>query len=83
LHLEIIESKTGRILEENEAGEGLRLGFLGSSAGKESACNAGELGLILGLGRSPGGGYGNLHQYACLGNLHGQRILVGYSPWGS
>ena len=31
------------------------LGFPGGSAGKESACNAGELGLIPGLGRSPGG----------------------------
>ena len=30
-------------------------GFSGSSAGKESACNAGGLGLIPGLGRSPGG----------------------------
>ena len=82
MHLAIIESKTGSILEENEAGEGLRLGFLGSSAGKESACNAGELGLIPGLGRSPGGGYGNLLQYSCLENPHGERSLAGYSPWG-
>ena len=29
----------------------------GSSEGKESACNAGDLGLTPGLGRSPGGGY--------------------------
>ena len=29
------------------------LGFPGASAGKESACNAGDLGLIPGLGRSP------------------------------
>ena len=34
------------------------LGFLGSSAGKESACNAGDPGLILELGRSPGEGIG-------------------------
>ena len=34
-------------------------GFPGSSAGKESACNAGDLGLIPGWGRSPGGGHGN------------------------
>ena len=33
-------------------------GFLGSSAGKESACNAGDHGLIPGLGRSPGEGNG-------------------------
>ena len=32
--------------------------FPGGSAGKESACNAGDLGLILGLGRSPGEGKG-------------------------
>ena len=31
------------------------MGFPGGSAGKESACNAGDLGLISGLGRSPGG----------------------------
>ena len=30
------------------------MGFSGDSGGKESICNAGELGLILGLGRSPG-----------------------------
>ena len=33
-------------------------GFPGGSDSKESACNAGDLGLIPGLGRSPGGGYG-------------------------
>ena len=37
----------------------LYMGFLGASDGKESACNAGDLGLIPGLGRSPGGGHGN------------------------
>ena len=35
-------------------------------AGKESACNAGDLGLIPELGRSPGGGHGNPLQYFCL-----------------
>ena len=40
-----------------------------------------DLSWILGLGRSPGGGPGNLLQYSCLKNLHGQRSLVGYSPW--
>ena len=34
-------------------------GFPGGSDGKESACNAGDLGLIPGLGRSLGGGHGN------------------------
>ena len=56
-------------------------GFPGSSAGKESACNTGEPGLIPGLGRSPGGGPGNSLQYSCLENPHGQRSLEGYSPW--
>ena len=55
---------------------------LGGSDSKESACNVGDLGLIPGLGRSPGGGHGNPLQYSCLENLHGQRILVGYGPWG-
>ena len=55
-------------------------GFPGSSAGKESTCNVGDLDLILGLGRSPGGGHGNPLQYSCLENPHGQRSLVGYSP---
>ena len=44
------------------------IGFPGSSDGKESACNAGDLGLIPGLGRSPGGGHGNPLQYSCLEN---------------
>ena len=47
--------------------------------------NAGDvrdLGSIPGLGRSPGGGHGNLLQYSCLKNPHGQRSLAGYSPWG-
>ena len=35
------------------------IGFPGSSGGKESACNARDLGLLPGLGRSPGGGHGN------------------------
>ena len=44
------------------------LGFLHSSVGKESACNAGELGLIPGLGRFPGEGNGNPLQHSCLEN---------------
>ena len=38
------------------------------SDGKESACNVRDLGLICGLGRSPGEGNGNPHQYSCLEN---------------
>ena len=44
------------------------LGFPGGSDGKESACNIGDLGLIPGLGRSPGEGNGNPLQYSCLEN---------------
>ena len=43
-----------------------RKGFPGGSAGKESACNAGDLGLIPGLGRSPEEGKGYLLQYSGL-----------------
>ena len=44
------------------------MGFPGGSAGKESACNVGDLGLILGLGRSPGEGKGYPFQYSGLEN---------------
>ena len=37
--------------------------IFGGSDGKESACNAGDLGLMPGWGRSPGGGHGNPVQY--------------------
>ena len=43
-------------------------GFPGGSVGKESACNAGDLGSIPGSGRSPGEGNGNPLQYSCLQN---------------
>ena len=43
-------------------------GFPGGSEGKVYACNARDLGLIPGLGRSPGEGNGNLFQYSCLEN---------------
>ena len=57
-------------------------GFPGSSAGKESACNAGDSGSIPGLGRSPRGGHGYPLQYSCVENLQGQRSLAVCSPWG-
>ena len=44
------------------------MGFPHGSVGKSSACNAGDPGLIPGLGRSPGGGHGNPLQYSCLEN---------------
>ena len=43
-------------------------GFPGGSDGEESACNVGDLGLIPGLGRPPGGGHGNPLQYSGLEN---------------
>ena len=44
------------------------MGFPHSSVGKESACNAGDPGLIPGLGRSPGEANDNPLQYSCLEN---------------
>ena len=41
---------------------------IGGSDGKESACNAGDLGSISGLGRSPGEGNSSPLQYSCLEN---------------
>ena len=56
------------------------MGFPCSSVGKESAYNAGDPGLIPGLGISPGEGNGNLLQYSFLENPW--RSPVGYSPKG-
>ena len=55
----------------------------GGSSSKESTWNAGNLDLIPGMGKSPGGGYGNPLQDPCLENPHGQRSLAGSSPWSS
>ena len=44
------------------------MGFPGVSDGKESTCNAGDVGLIPGSGQSPGEGNGNPFQYSCLEN---------------
>ena len=56
--------------------------FPGGSTVKQPTCNAGDVSLIPGSGRSPGGRHGNSLQYSCLEESHGQRSLVGYSPWG-
>ena len=58
------------------------IGFPGGSDDKESSCDAEDLGFILGLGRSPGGGCGNPLQYSCLENPHRQRSLAGCNPYG-
>ena len=57
------------------------MGFPGGSVVKNPPTNAGDardMGLIPESGRSPGEGNGNPLQYPC----HGQRSLVGCSPWG-
>ena len=58
------------------------MGFPGGSDDKESACNAGDLGSVLGSGRSPGEGNGYPLQYSCLENSMNRGGLGGYSPWG-
>ena len=57
-----------------------KTGFPGSSEGKESACNAGDLGLMPWLGRSPGEGNGNPLQYSCLENPTDRGAR--WAPWG-
>ena len=50
------------------------LGFPGDSDGRESACNAGDPGLILEWGRFPGEGNGNPIQYSSLENPTGREV---------
>ena len=60
------------------------LGFQVALVVKKLLANAGDIrdtGSIPGLGRTPAGGNSNPLQYSCLENPHGQRSLVGYSPW--
>ena len=60
-----------------------QLGFPGGIAVKNLPANAGDMGLIPGLGRFPGVGSGNPLQYSCLGNPMDSRSLPGsYCPWG-
>ena len=68
---EVTVIKPPRAAKRNGSNYQKTVGFLGDSDGKESACNTGDQGLILGLGRSPGGGHGKPIQYSCLENLHG------------
>ena len=56
----------------NEKMERDIFGFPGDSAVKNLPANAGDVGLIPGLGRSPGEGNGNAFQYSCLGNPMGR-----------
>ena len=57
------------------------MGFPGGSDGKESACSEGDLGLIPGSGRPLKKGMAT-HSGILACKFHGQRNLVGYSPWG-
>ena len=56
------------------------MGFPGGAEVKASACNVGELGLIPGLGRSPGEGNGNPLQYFAW-EIPWTEERGGYSPW--
>ena len=60
----------------------ISMGFPGSSEGKKFACYAGNPGLIPGSGRYLGEGNGYPLHVFLPGELHRQRSLVGYSPWG-
>ena len=52
------------------------LGFPGSSAGKESACKAGDPGSIPELGRSPGEGLGYPLQYSCPLIIFSKKLMT-------
>ena len=74
-------------LEEGRQPTRVLLEFSGGPAGKESACNAGDLGLIPGLGRSPGEGKGYPLQYSGLDNfmdyiVHGMANITEHN-WGT
>ena len=59
------------------------MGFPGGLNGKESGCNAGDLDLIPGLGRSTGEGNGYPLQCSSLENSKDRGAWLGYSSWGS
>ena len=58
------------------------MGSPGGSDGKESACNAADPGSIPGLGRSTGEEKWLPTPLLLPGESHGQKSLLGYSPWG-
>ena len=60
----------------------LTFSFPGGSDGKESTCNAGDLGSIHRLGRAPQEGNGYKLQYSCLENPMDSGAWWAYSPWG-
>ena len=86
MHIYIQKNSFSELLEDEGGTYDMALvvppAFALSAVCKESACNAGDLGSIPGLGKSPGEGNGNPLQYPCLEKSHGQRSLGGYSPQG-
>ena len=58
------------------------LGFPGGSAVKNPPADAGDVGLIPGLGRSPRGGNGNPLQYSCQGIPMDRGTWQARDPWG-
>ena len=70
-----------RLLSSALAGTFFLMGFPGGSDGKKSACNTGDLGSIPELGRSPREEWQPIPVFL-TGESHGQKSLVGYSPWG-
>ena len=65
-----------------KSSQGKELGFPGGSEGKVSACNAGDPGSIPRSGRFPWRRQWQPTPVSLPGKSHGQRSLVGYSPWG-
>ena len=66
--------------KESDRTEQITLTLSGGSDGKESACSAGDLGLVSELKRCSGEG-NDYHSSVLAWRSHGQRSLVGYSPW--
>ena len=63
------EEELGVMHFSNNGLHAINIGFPGILDGKESTCNAGDIGLIPESGRSPREGYGNPLQYSCLENF--------------
>ena len=76
-----VEQGEVRELKMILVGSSRNRGFPGGSDGKESACNAGDPGLIPGLGRSPWGRKWQPTLVLLPGESHGQGSLAGYNVW--
>ena len=75
-----MEQQTG-----SKLGNAYYRGFLGGSVVKTPPANAGDaghLGLILGSGRSPGGGHGNPLQFSCLENPMDRAVWLAIQSMG-